>query len=95
MGIEKLFAVGIVVTSQQTRFLEKNRLLARRQLQERLDLHFNGEQSLMAQYRREKSEKKESRRLETNRILEKKRAFKAEQDIHSDDQKSSSDKPPA
>lgn len=85
--MEYVFTVGIVVTCQQTRFLEKNRFLARRQLQEKLDLHFNGEQGLVAQYRREKSEKKESRRVETKRTLEKKRAFKAEQDIYPNDQK--------
>jgi phosphopantothenoylcysteine synthetase/decarboxylase len=58
--------------------LEKNRFLARRQLQERLDVHYNGENSLIAQYKREKSERKQARRLETNKILEKKRAFKSE-----------------
>jgi hypothetical protein len=58
--------------------LEKNRFLARRQLQERLDVHYNGEESLVAQYKREKSERKEARRSETNRILDKKRAFKSD-----------------
>lgn len=76
-----LFVLGIVVSCQQTRFLEKNRLLARRQMQEKLDLLYNGEQSLVAQYRREKSEKKQAKRLETKKTLEKKRAFKAEQEF--------------
>ena len=71
------------MTCQQTRFLEQNRVLARRQLQEKLDVLHNGEQSLVAQYRREKSEKKEAQRSETKKTLEKKRAFKAEQDAHS------------
>lgn len=80
-SIERNFcSIGIVVNCQQTRFLEKNRFLARRQLQERLDVYYNGEQSLVAQYKREKSEKKEAKRVETKRILEKKRAFKLEQD---------------
>lgn len=69
---------GIVVTCQQTRFLEKNRILARRQLQEKLDFHFNGENSLVAQYKREKAEKKQAKRIETKEKLEKKRAFKLE-----------------
>jgi hypothetical protein len=69
-----------VVSCQQTRFLEQNRFLARRQLQEKLDLLHNGEQSLVAQYKREKSEKKEAKRMETNKNLQKKRAFKSEQD---------------
>jgi hypothetical protein len=71
------------VTCQQTRFLEKNRFLARRQLQEKLDVYYNGDDSLVGQYKREKSEKKEAKRLETKKTLEKKRAFKSEQDIHS------------
>ena len=72
--------LGIVVSCQQTRFLEQNRLLARRQLQEKLDLLHNGEQSLVAQYKREKSEKKEAKRTETNKNLQRKRAFKSKQD---------------
>jgi hypothetical protein len=64
--------------------LEKNRFLARRQLQEKLDVYYNGDESLVAQYKREKSEKKEAKRLETKKTLEKKRAFKSEQDLHSD-----------
>ncbi|CAF1032898.1 unnamed protein product, partial [Didymodactylos carnosus] len=75
----KHIPTGIVVTCQQTRFLETNRVLARRQLQERLDYHFNGEDSLIAQYRREKHYRKEEKRLETLKTLEKKRAFKIEQ----------------
>ena len=77
-----VYRLGIVVACQQTRFLEKNRLLARRQLQEKLDIHYNGEQGLVAQYKREKSEKRDAKRLETKKTLEKKRAFKAEEDIH-------------
>jgi len=50
-------------------------------MQEKLDLLYNGEQSLVAQYRREKSEKKQAKRLETKKTLEKKRAFKAEQEL--------------
>ena len=49
-------------------------------MQEKLDVHYNGEQSLVAQYKREKSEKKEAQRTETKRILEKKRAFKSDND---------------
>jgi protein subunit release factor B len=78
-----VFCLGIVVTCQQTRFLEKNRLLARRQLQEKLDIHYHGEQGLVAQYKRERSEKREAKRLETKKTLEKKRLFKSEQDIDS------------
>ncbi len=63
--------------------MEKNRFLARRQLQERLDIYYNGEKGLVAQYKREKSEKKEAQRSETKKTLEKKRAFKSEQDIYS------------
>jgi hypothetical protein len=50
-------------------------------MQEKLDILYNGEQSLVAQYKREKSEKKDIKRLETKQKLEKKRAFKAEQDM--------------
>ena len=67
----RIYCLGIVVTCQQTRFLEKNRFLARRQLQEKLDVHYHGEESLVAQYKREKSEKKEAKRLETKKTLEK------------------------
>ncbi|CAF0852759.1 unnamed protein product [Adineta ricciae] len=76
----KHIPTGIVVSCQQTRFLEKNRLLARRQLQEKLDAYYNGEQGLVAQYKRERSEKREAKRSETKKTLEKKRAFKAQQD---------------
>lgn len=79
-----MFCLGIVVTCQQTRFLEKNRFLARRQLQEKLDIYHNGEDSLVAQYKREKNEKKQAQRLETKKTLEKKRVFKSEQDISND-----------
>lgn len=72
--------LGIVVTCQQTRFLEQNRFLARRQLQEKLDFLLNGEQGLVAQYKREKSEKKDAKRIETKKNLERKRAFKSGQD---------------
>ncbi|CAF4378930.1 unnamed protein product, partial [Adineta steineri] len=53
-----------------------------RQLQEKLDVLHNGEESLVAQYKREKSEKKDAKRLETKKTLEKKRTFKSEQDIY-------------
>ncbi|CAF2578972.1 unnamed protein product [Rotaria sp. Silwood2] len=79
----KHIPTGIVVTCQQTRFLEKNRFLARRQLQERLDVYYNGDESLVTQYKREKSERKETKRIETKKTLEKKRAFKFEQDTYS------------
>ena len=69
-----------MVTCQQTRFLEQNRFLARRQLQEKLDFLRNGEQGLVAQYKREKSEKKDAKRVETKKNLERKRAFKSGQD---------------
>lgn len=83
------FVSGIVVTCQQTRFLEKNRELARRQLQERLDLHHNGENSLVAQYKREKAEKKFAKATETKQKLEKKRAFKAQLENSQDDRTNS------
>jgi hypothetical protein len=38
---------------------------------EKLDVYYNGDDSLVAQYKREKSEKKEARRLETKKTLEK------------------------
>ena len=84
--------LGIVVSCQQTRFLEKNRLLARRQLQEKLDAYYNGEQGLVAQYKRERSEKREAKRSETKKTLEKKRAFKAQQD---NDSNSEHEHPPS
>ena len=70
------------MTCQQTRFLEKNRLLARRQLQEKLDIYYNGDQSLVAQYKREKNKRKQEQRLATKKLLEKKRLFKTEQDFY-------------
>jgi len=76
----KHLPTGIVVTCQQTRFLEQNRLLARRQLQEKLDLFYNGDEGLVAQYRRERNENREAKRTETKLKLEKKRAFKSERE---------------
>ena len=75
----------VVTQCQETRDLQENRKLARLALQRRLDLHFNGDRSLVAKEERVSqthSRRAHSRALKT---LELKREFKKQFDKQSDD----------
>jgi protein subunit release factor B len=63
---------GLVVASHHTRSLEQNRKIARVLLQQKLDVHFNGQRSFVNQDKREKAlEKLEKRRRATANLLQK------------------------
>ena len=72
----KHLPTGIMVSCHDTRSLEENRRLARKYMQQKLDLHYNGEASYLAQALKENQEKKLTRKSKAHKLLEKKRALK-------------------
>lgn len=68
---------GVTVKCQEQRTQEQNRKIARRLLQEQLDIHFNGINSVMMQKKKEHMQKVESSHRKAIARLEIKRAFKA------------------
>ncbi|KAM5313129.1 mitochondrial translation release factor in rescue [Glossophaga mutica] len=67
---------GLVVKCHQTRSVEQNRKLARKILQEKLDIFYNGEDSLAHREKREAKKKKQERKRRAKETLEKKRRLK-------------------
>ncbi|XP_040842823.1 probable peptide chain release factor C12orf65 homolog, mitochondrial [Ochotona curzoniae] len=67
---------GIVVKCHQTRSVEQNRKLARRILQEKVDVFYRGEDSLVFQEKREAEKRKEERKRRAKATLEKKKMLK-------------------
>ncbi|XP_049625224.1 mitochondrial translation release factor in rescue [Suncus etruscus] len=67
---------GIVVKCHQTRSVDQNRKLARKILQEKVDIFYNGEHSPVHQERREAERKKQERKKRAKEALEKKKLFK-------------------
>ncbi|XP_069475765.1 mitochondrial translation release factor in rescue [Ambystoma mexicanum] len=67
---------GIVVKCHQTRSLEQNRKIARRILQEKVDIFYKGETSELCKEKLEGEKKKQEKRKKANELLEKKRQFK-------------------
>ena len=65
----------------ETRSLDKNRKRARFHLQEKLDWHFNRENSIIETEKREASRKLKERKRRTNKKLEKLREFKAREGL--------------
>ena len=65
----------------ETRSLHDNRKLARQRLQERLDIHFNGENSFVELQKKEFARKKEDRKKRTRDRLMKLREFKEREGI--------------
>ncbi|KAM6155785.1 mitochondrial translation release factor in rescue [Rhynchocyon petersi] len=67
---------GIVVKCHQTRSVDQNRKLARKILQEKVDIFYNGEDSLVHVAKREAEKKKQERKKRARETLEKKKLLK-------------------
>ncbi|OQV12612.1 putative peptide chain release factor C12orf65-like protein, mitochondrial [Hypsibius exemplaris] len=67
---------GIMVKCQEERTQERNRVNARRMIQERLDVHLNGPDSVVEQKKTMHMRKMESEHREAKARLEMKRLFK-------------------
>ncbi|CAH8846630.1 unnamed protein product [Trichobilharzia szidati] len=72
----KHIPTGIVVKCQDSRELERNRELARRRLNDKLDVFYNGEESTIEQIRRKEKAKENQRYLKSKKRLAAKMAFK-------------------
>lgn len=60
----------------QTRSVDQNRKLARKILQEKVDVFYNGENSLVYKEKRESEKKKQERKKRAKETLEKKKLLK-------------------
>ncbi|XP_006149320.1 probable peptide chain release factor C12orf65 homolog, mitochondrial [Tupaia chinensis] len=67
---------GIVVKCHQTRSVDQNRKLARKILQEKVDVFYNGENSAVYKEKREAEKKKQERKKRAKETLEKKKLLK-------------------
>ncbi|KAM8816613.1 mitochondrial translation release factor in rescue [Rhynchonycteris naso] len=67
---------GLVVKCHQTRSIDQNRKLARRILQEKVDVFYNGEDSAAHREKRESERKKQERKRRAKETLEKKKQLK-------------------
>lgn len=67
---------GIVVKCHQTRSVDHNRKLARKILQEKVDVFYNGENSPVHKEKQEAEKKKQERKKRAKETLEKKKVFK-------------------
>ncbi|XP_078523720.1 mitochondrial translation release factor in rescue isoform X2 [Lissotriton helveticus] len=67
---------GIVVKCHQTRSLEQNRKIARKILQEKVDIFYKGETSELCKSKVEAEKRKQEKRRKANELLEKKKQFK-------------------
>ncbi|XP_011354020.1 probable peptide chain release factor C12orf65 homolog, mitochondrial [Pteropus vampyrus] len=67
---------GLVVKCHQTRSVDQNRKLARKILQEKVDVFYNGENSLIYKEKREAEKKKQERKKRAKETLEKKKILK-------------------
>lgn len=77
----KHIPTGITVSSHHTRSLEENRKIARKLLQQKLDLHFNKENSYLFKLNSLKQEKKISQTKKSIENLKRKKEFKEREDI--------------
>uniref|UniRef100_A0A2K6PCW0 Mitochondrial translation release factor in rescue n=1 Tax=Rhinopithecus roxellana TaxID=61622 RepID=A0A2K6PCW0_RHIRO len=67
---------GIVVKCHQTRSVDQNRKLARKILQEKVDVFYNGENSPVHKEKQEAAKKKQERKKRAKETLEKKKLLK-------------------
>lgn len=72
----KHLPTGIVIKNHQTRSVEQNRKLARKNLQEKLDHHANGEQSYLSLQKKAASLNRIQKKKKTNEKLTKLKEFK-------------------
>ncbi|XP_010598124.1 mitochondrial translation release factor in rescue [Loxodonta africana] len=72
---------GIVVKCHQTRSVDQNRKLARKILQEKVDVFCNGENSLVFKEKREAEKKKQERKKRAKETLEKKKFLKEQWEL--------------
>lgn len=68
---------GIVVKCHQTRSVDQNRKLARRILQEKVDVFYHRENSLVYREKQEAERRKQERKRRAKETLEKKKLLKA------------------
>ncbi|XP_018651243.1 hypothetical protein Smp_079810 [Schistosoma mansoni] len=73
----KHIPTGIVVKCQDSRELERNRILARQRLNDKLDVHFNGENSRIEQLRHREKLKDHQLYLRSKKRLAAKQEFKS------------------
>ncbi|XP_037367168.1 mitochondrial translation release factor in rescue-like [Talpa occidentalis] len=67
---------GVVVKCHQTRSVDQNRKLARKILQEKVDVFYNGEDSPVYREKREAEKKKQEKKKRTKETLAKKKLLK-------------------
>nr|XP_012302540.1 probable peptide chain release factor C12orf65 homolog, mitochondrial isoform X1 [Aotus nancymaae]XP_012302541.1 probable peptide chain release factor C12orf65 homolog, mitochondrial isoform X1 [Aotus nancymaae] len=67
---------GIVVKCHQTRSVDQNRKLARKILQEKVDVFYNGENSPVHKEKQEAAKKKQEKKKRAKETLEKKKLLK-------------------
>ncbi|XP_050002556.1 mitochondrial translation release factor in rescue [Alexandromys fortis] len=67
---------GIVVKCHQTRSVDQNRKIARKILQEKVDIFYNGENSRVHKEKLEAERKKQARKKRAKETLEKKKLLK-------------------
>ncbi|XP_003932353.1 mitochondrial translation release factor in rescue isoform X2 [Saimiri boliviensis] len=67
---------GIVVKCHQTRSVDQNRKLARKILQEKVDVFYNGENSPVHKEKQEAAKKKQVKKKKAKETLEKKKLLK-------------------
>lgn len=77
----KHIPTGIVVKCHETRSLHSNRKLARQRLQERLDVHYHGENSFVELQKKDFARRKEERKKRTRDKLLRLREFKEREGI--------------
>ncbi|GCB82299.1 mitochondrial translation release factor in rescue [Scyliorhinus torazame] len=75
---------GIVVKCHQTRSVDQNRKIARTILQEKLDVHYKGENSEIMKQKQEQQWKKQEKKRKAKDNLERKRQFKDILEVSSD-----------
>ena len=76
----KHLPTGIMVSSHHTRSLEQNRTIARKMLQQKLDLHFNKENSYLARLEKERRIERAQKNKRAVENLQRKQQFAKELD---------------
>jgi protein subunit release factor B len=77
----KHLPTGIIVTCHQTRSLDENRKIARKKLQQQLDLYYNKENSYLSRLQKFKKEEKLLKNKRSIENLQKKKEFKKNEEL--------------